>query len=229
MSTTAKWSRRRLFAVAILVAAIGCGIVAFGLAAKRARHDARMLNAEGHLSQMRLALENYEAANGSLPPLFLRDGRGRPIQSWRALVVPYIEMVSLRELDLSQPWDSAGNRKIIDQVPQREWGWFARDIVPDSPPPLTYLVAWTGTDSLWDAKIGLPKGAIRENPNAVLLISVPESNIHPLEPRDLTEEQVRALVEDGQEVLFIRAHMRDGYGLVKMDHGRLVCKNWQEP
>jgi hypothetical protein len=177
---------------------------------------------------MRLALLNYETANESLPPLFLRDSRGRPIQSWRALVVPYLEMDSLKPLDRSQPWDSAGNRKVIDNVPQNDWAWFGRDVVPDSPRPVTYLFAWTGADSLWNAKTGLPRGTIRENPKAILLISVPKSAIHPLEPRDLTEAQVRALVEDGHEVLFIQADVSGGYGLVKIDRGRLVFKNWRE-
>jgi hypothetical protein len=45
MSTVGKWLRVRVIVGVILIAAIGCGIVAFGLAAKRARHDARTLNA----------------------------------------------------------------------------------------------------------------------------------------------------------------------------------------
>jgi hypothetical protein len=223
MSATTKRPWVRILEVVLLIAAMG-GIVALRFAVKQARHAARILTAEGRLSQMRLALQNYETAHGSLPPLFLRDAGGRPIQSWRALVVPHLELDCLKQLDLAHPWDSADNRKIIDNVSQHDWGWFARDIPSDRPPAVTHLFAWTGAGSLWDAKTGLPKGTTREHPDAVLLISVPESSIHPLEPRDLSEEQVRALVEAGQEVLFIRANASP-YGLVKLDRGRLVFKN----
>jgi hypothetical protein len=230
MNATGKRSNMRLFVAAILIAAVGGGIVALRFAIKKARHAAQISAAYGRLCQMRMVVQDYERAQESLPPLFLRDARGRPIQSWRAIVFPYwtASLQSLKQLDLSQPWDSADNRRIIDKAPQVEWGLFARDIAPDDPPHANHLFAWTGADSLWDAKTGLPKGTIREHPDAVLLISVPESSIHPLEPRDLSEEQVRALVEAGQEVLFVRAGGDWDYGLVKLDHGRLVFENHRE-
>ena len=229
MSTTKKCSPVRLLVAAIVIMAIACGIVAFGFAVKRRGTTPERSTLTVTYRKCDWPCRTTKPRMEAFRRSFLRDSRGRPIQSWRALVVPYIEMDSLKPLDLSQPWDSAGNRKIIDKVPQHDWGWFARDIPTDRPPPVTYLFAWTGADSLWDAKTGLPRGTIRENPKAVLLISVPKSTIHPLEPRDLTEVQVRALVEDGQEVLFIQADVSGGYGLVTMDHGRLVFKTWREP
>jgi hypothetical protein len=67
---------------------------------------------------------------------------------------------------------------------------------------------------------------MREHPNAILLVSIPESNVEPLQPKDITEDEVRKLVEDGQEVLFIVADVRDGYGIVKLEDGKLVFPTW---
>jgi hypothetical protein len=43
-----------------------------------------------------------------------------------------------------------------------------------------------------------------------------------MQPGDITEDEVRKMVEDGQEVLFITADVRDGYGLAKIEDGKLV-------
>jgi hypothetical protein len=77
------------------------------------------------------------------------------------------------------------------------------------------------------AKTGLPKGPTWKNLNAVLLISIPQSNIHPLEPRDITESELRALVENGNEALFINSN-NNGYGIVQVDGGRLEFQGYPE-
>lgn len=142
----------------------------------------------------------------------------------------FVETESLKQLDLSQPWDSASNREVADKVPQRDWNEFARDVIPPEQHPVTtHILALLGKDSIWDAKSGLPKGTRKEFPDAILLISVPESNIEPLEPRDIPEAEVCALVKDGKEVLFIRADDRYRCGVVKVEDGRLVFRDWKEP
>ncbi len=194
----------------------------------RARQEARRSTAYGRLYQMRAVLQLYEQQHGRLPPLCLRDNQGKPIHSWRALILPHVQIESLNGLDLSEPWDSAHNRRIIENTPPGEWTYFARDVPSDQSPASTHILALLGADSIWEATTGLPKGTTGEHPNAILLISVPESNIEPMQPGDITEDAVRELVEDGQEVLFITAGTGHGYGVVKIEGGRLVFDSWQE-
>jgi hypothetical protein len=177
---------------------------------------------------MKLALYNYEHSHGTLPPICLKDEQGKPIQSWRALILPYLEFQSLKGLHLSQPWDSPANREIMAKVPRHDWAWFARDFTPaDQDPVVTHLVALVGKDSIWDSTTGLPKR--RKSPHDVWLISIPESDIHPLEPRDVTEEELRTRIERGEEVFFIKAEeYGEEYGTVRIEGGRLVFRNYQE-
>jgi len=177
---------------------------------------------------MRLALQNYEAEHGKLPPLCVRDSQGSPILSWRGLVLPYLDSNVFKALDLSQAWDSGHNRKVVDGIPLREWTWFARDTNVQESPAATHILAYLGPESIWDASTGLPKGAIKDRPGAILLISVPESGIQPLQPDDITEQKVRRLVQDGNEILFVTAGVRHGYGVVSIEDGKLTFHSWQE-
>lgn len=193
----------------------------------RAKAKAEMLRASGRLSQMRLALELYERDYGTLPPLYLRDGQGVPSQSWRALILPYLGFEVSTQLNLSQPWNSAHNRRITDSVPPGGWVWFALDH-PTTLPVSTRILAYVGRESIWDASTGNPKGKIADHPDAISLVWIPKGNLHPLQPGDITGEEIRKMVESGQEVVFIRAMGSSGWGIVTIERGELAFHAWHE-
>lgn len=73
-----------------------------------------------NLGRIGLALHNYTAANGHLPPAVARGPDGRPRHSWRVLILPYLDdggIALWKQYDVSQPWDSARNLKILDKMP----------------------------------------------------------------------------------------------------------------
>jgi prepilin-type processing-associated H-X9-DG protein len=72
-----------------------------------------------NLKQIALAWHNYEAANGDLPSDVV-DAKGKPILSWRVLILPYIEDQEglYKGFKLDEPWDSADNKKLIDAMPK---------------------------------------------------------------------------------------------------------------
>ena len=82
-----------------------------------------------NLKQIDLALMNYESAQGAFPPRVHRDRQGRPLLSWRVLILPYLEQSDLfSRFHLDEPWDSPHNRTLIDRIPstyicpsQAEW------------------------------------------------------------------------------------------------------------
>lgn len=161
-----------------------------------------------------------------MPSLALRNRQGEPILSWRGSILPYLDDKVFKQVDLSQPWNSEHNRKVIDAIPFREWLWFARDNDAKESPAVTHILAYLGPNSMWDSTTGLPTGKTGEHPKAIVLISVPESQIEPLQPGDITEEEVRKLVEDGHEVLFMNTS--GGYGIVGIEHGKLTFHTWNE-
>lgn len=221
-------TRRRIVIGILTVALVGIGI-AGTVWLGRAKAKVLRIQAYGRLSQMRLALHLYERDNGTLPPQLLRDAFGVPSQSWRAHIIPYLGGAYFpTPPDLAQPWDSDHNREIIAATPPSSWVWFGWDHREDAVPVSTRILAYLGRESFWDANTGRPKGPVTEHPNAILLIWVHQSNVHPLQPGDITEEEVRRRIEAGEEVLFIAAGDGYNYGIVAIEQGELVFQTWQQ-
>ncbi len=211
---------RKAVVIILIVASVGL-FVAGGTLVRRQQAAADRSEAFGRMCQMRVALQSYESEHGTLPPLCLRNNQGVAIQSWRSLMLPYLGNSFPINLNLSQPWNSDFNRKIIDTIPQRDWLWFVLDGRNVPSPVSTHLLAYVGRESIWETKTGLPKGQTTERPGAILLIWVPRCNLHPLQPGDISEEEVRERVEKGEEVLFIAASSGYSYGVVTLDRGEL--------
>ena len=58
---------------------------------------------------------NYEQAYNALPPAYTVDANGRPLHSWRTLILPYLEQESLYQtIDLSKPWNDPANARAVE-------------------------------------------------------------------------------------------------------------------
>jgi len=59
---------------------------------------------ESNLVKIGLALRAYEAAHGTLPPAYIPDASGKPMHSWRVLILPYLDEQGLySRYDLTSP------------------------------------------------------------------------------------------------------------------------------
>lgn len=71
-----------------------------------------------NLKYIGLALHNYHDTYGCFPPTVVTDSDGRPLYSWRVLLLPFLEEQNLYDkFELSQPWDSEANRPLAEIVP----------------------------------------------------------------------------------------------------------------
>jgi hypothetical protein len=73
-----------------------------------------------NLKQIAIALHSYsDAMNGNMPPAAVCDKTGKPLLSWRVLILPYIGQETLfKEFKLDEPWDSAHNKKLLVKMPK---------------------------------------------------------------------------------------------------------------
>jgi len=56
--------------------------------------------------------------HGSYPPAFLADKNGRPVHSWRVLILPYLDQRGLfAEYRFDEPWNGPNNRKLLHRMP----------------------------------------------------------------------------------------------------------------
>jgi prepilin-type processing-associated H-X9-DG protein len=113
-------SGRRFAIAGIILGIFGCFFtIALLVPARRsARESARRLQCASNLRQIGLAMHNYHAANGCLPPAAITDKAGKPLLSWRVAILPYLEPSALStKFHLDEPWDSPHNVTLIDQMP----------------------------------------------------------------------------------------------------------------
>ncbi|HSG73025.1 MAG TPA: DUF1559 domain-containing protein, partial [Planctomycetaceae bacterium] len=71
---------------------------------------ARRWACKNNLKQIGLALHNYHDSFGTFPPAYTVDADGKPLHSWRTLILPFVEQQSLYDsIDLTKPWDDPAN------------------------------------------------------------------------------------------------------------------------
>ncbi len=104
---------RRLAELLTVVAIIGILVALLLPAVRTSREPARRTQCANNLKQIALALQNYESVYHSLPPAYTVDTEGKPLHSWRTLILPYVEQKSLYDrIDLSKPWDDPANKEV---------------------------------------------------------------------------------------------------------------------
>ncbi len=114
--------RRTAFSlVEILVVVVIVGVVvALLLPATRrsVRPAAQRTACRNNLHQIGLALHIYHDDYGSFPPAVTYDEEGRPLHSWRTLILPYVDQAPLyASIDLSKPWNHPDNAAAAKTCP----------------------------------------------------------------------------------------------------------------
>jgi hypothetical protein len=89
--------------------------------AKEAMTKASLNARMNQFKQIVLGIFNYESARGSFPAAASYSDEGKPLLSWRVLILPYTNEPGAVELwkqfKLDEPWDSDHNRKLIERMP----------------------------------------------------------------------------------------------------------------
>jgi RNA polymerase sigma factor (sigma-70 family) len=72
-----------------------------------------------NLKQLALAMHNYESENGQFPPAAIYSKNGKPLLSWRVLLLPYLDQQDLfKQFKLDEPWDGPNNKKLLARMPE---------------------------------------------------------------------------------------------------------------
>jgi hypothetical protein len=132
-----------------------------------------------------LALLNYHAEFGTFPPAYVADDAGRPMHSWRVLILPYLDGKDLyQRYRFDEPWDGPHNTLLHTELPA--FGIFHCHEDPSDQTHTSYLAvlgqntAWPGTSSTRQDK-DFPDRLGQ----TLLVVESSESGIHWMEPRDL--------------------------------------------
>lgn len=103
----------------VVVLVVG-GVLAMLLvpAAQKVREAAARTQCSNNLKQIGLALHAYHDTYNQLPPAVVYDQHGKPLYSWRVLLLPYLDEDRLyTQFKFDEPWDSPNNAALLKQMP----------------------------------------------------------------------------------------------------------------
>ncbi|MDR1054081.1 MAG: DUF1559 domain-containing protein, partial [Planctomycetaceae bacterium] len=69
---------------------------------------------ENHIKTIIMALNFYQQQNAQkkFPPIYTENAEGKPLHSWRVLILPYLgENELYKKIKLDEPWDSEHNKQ----------------------------------------------------------------------------------------------------------------------
>lgn len=103
----------------VVLAVIGVLAALVLPATRSARPAAKRTQCRNNLKQIGLAMHNYHDAHGAFPPAYTVDMNGKPLHSWRTLLLPYLDQQALyNRIDLNKPWDDPVNAEAFQTTLQ---------------------------------------------------------------------------------------------------------------
>lgn len=188
---------RALAAVGVLLWFGFCGSVLVLPALQGTRTGPSRMECPYKLKQIGFALRNYHDVYGTFPPAYVADKNGKPMHSWRVLILPFMEYREVYDAyDFTEPWDGPKNRKLAASVPEIY-------VCPDRPTsggqggshPSYFAVI--GPRTVWPGAESRQIGEIKDADGLSQTLMVVESHLPDVawsEPRDLSFDEAMRLL-----------------------------------
>ncbi|REK15894.1 MAG: DUF1559 domain-containing protein [Planctomycetota bacterium] len=169
-----------------------------------------------NLRRIGAAMHTYHDEFGTFPPAYVADENGVPMHSWRVLLLPYLEEEGYHRLyekyRFDEPWNGPNNRKLADVA-------FPPFHCPSSEREgcCTNYVAIVGPETVWPGTATRSVTQITDGTSETVLVAeFNDSDIHWMEPRDLTfNEACRGI--NGSETPGISSPHGNGTNLLFCD------------
>jgi prepilin-type processing-associated H-X9-DG protein len=152
------------------------------------RVNSRRSHCANILSEIAKALLQYELVYGKLPAAVIADKDGRPMHSWRVLVLPYLGREDLyKQYRFDEPWNGPNNRK-LHSIPMPIYRCPSDGPVSQT---ITSYVAVVGAGTAWPGSTSTKLSDFADGPSQTLLVvETANSGIHWMEPKDLDFAQM---------------------------------------
>jgi prepilin-type processing-associated H-X9-DG protein len=148
---------------------------------QKVRESANRASSTNNLKQLALAMHNYLDTYGHFPPQAIYSKDGKPLLSWRVLVLPYLEQDNLyRQFKLDEAWDGPHNQRLLAQMPKV----FADPAVASKEPATVYQ-AFVGPGAFFEDKKGLPISEFTDGTSNTLMIVEAAKPVPWTKPQDL--------------------------------------------
>jgi prepilin-type processing-associated H-X9-DG protein len=142
---------------------------------------------QDNLKRIALALHNYERANGCFPPAYVGDKKGRPMHSWRVLILPYLEDDSAakvcKKYNFNEPWDSLHNWRLLTSRPKTYVCPSDRDAANPTA-SFTSYVAVVGAHAAWSGNKPKKAANLAAPESTIMLVEIGQNRIPWTAPQD---------------------------------------------
>jgi prepilin-type N-terminal cleavage/methylation domain-containing protein/prepilin-type processing-associated H-X9-DG protein len=185
-----------LIELLVVIAIIAVLIALLLPAVQAAREAARRAQCTGNLKQVVLAMHNYAADYGCFPPAATYDADGKPLLSWRVLMLPYLSQAPLYgEFHLDEAWDSPNNKPLADSMPTP----FRCPSEPETKGLTTYQV-FVDPRSIFTGKpAGVPLNAVTDGRSTTLLVAESAGPVPWSKPEELSLKSADPLLGMGSK------------------------------
>jgi hypothetical protein len=192
-------------------------------AVSSAREAGRRSQCSINLRHLGLALHNYYDDHGYLPPPYVAGPDGKPMHSWRVLILPYLEETSLyNAYNFDEPWNGPNNGKLAKRMPLV----FRCPSDPHMLSGMTSYFCITGPGRAKEGKPTLDFGDITDGlSNTLALAESHTARVNWLEPRDLTVEDILAGDNTAQAPCPCSYHGRQDRGVWRSE-GHMYLGAW---
>jgi hypothetical protein len=180
-----------------------------------------------NLRTLALALLQYHDDYGSFPPAYIADENGKPMHSWRVLLLPYVDQRNLyRAYHFDEPWDGPNNRALAQEANEPR----IYECPRSSQNGETTYVAVMGPQTMWPGEKSTSLSDVKDGPsNTIMLVEVHNSGIHWMEPRDMEMSQMSMTINSTAGPSISSDHMGGWAHVVFVDGDVRAIENGTQP
>ena len=182
----------RLSQLLVAMGMLGVFLAVSVPAYRAARRAAQRTESGNNLHNILIALHNYHDVWNTFPPAYECDASGSRVHSWRVLISPFIQKSSFYDqYSFAEPWNGPNNRQLANML---RGCWRAPGDPKNS--VMTSYVAIVGPGTAWAGEQSTNLASIRDGTNhTILVVEISNSDIHWMEPRDLSVEELEAWLD----------------------------------
>lgn len=165
--------------------------VALAEALHKVRGSASRLQSANNLKQIGIAMHNYHDVNGRFPPAAVYDKDGKPLLSWRVLILPYVEQDALfKEFHLDEPWDSEHNKKLMEKLTPPV---YVSPEAKDKDKHVTHYLGFHGKGAFFEGTQGIRIADITDGTSNTILAVEADKAVPWSKPEDLPYDPSKPL------------------------------------
>ncbi len=211
----------------LVVTVVVALLIALLLPAFQQPHPRPRSRCKNNLKQIGLALHNYAETYGAFPPAYTVDANGKPLHSWRTLILPFIDQAPLyAKIDLTKPWDDPVNAEAAKAIPDYIYGCPNVTV----PPGFTVYLAVAGSGSCFQPGQPRPFSEITDGlSHTLMVIEVTKLQaVHWMAPQDADETLILSLGKAAKDLHHTGGmHGLLGDGSVRFLSVNLAPETWK--